>query len=75
MGGCPHVRAGESFHGRLRDELLNREVFSSLSEARVMLETHRRWYNEERPHSSLGYLSPLAFRQAWERQRESEERA
>lgn len=56
----------ESFHGRLRDELLDREVFASRAEARVHLEAHRRWYNGERPHSALGYRSPLAFRQDWE---------
>jgi transposase InsO family protein len=56
----------ESFHGRLRDELLDREAFASLAEARVRLEEHRRWYNGERPHSALGYRSPLAFRQDWE---------
>jgi putative transposase len=57
----------ESFHGKLRDECLDREAFASLAEARVVLEAHRRWYNAERPHSALGYRSPLAFRQDWER--------
>jgi transposase InsO family protein len=57
----------ESFHGKLRDECLDREVFASLEEARVRVEAHRLWYNTERPHSSLGYRSPLAFRQDWER--------
>lgn len=56
----------ESFHGKLRDELLNREVFATLAEARVHLQTHRRWYNEERPHSSLNYKSPAVFKQAWQ---------
>jgi putative transposase len=56
----------ESFHGRLRDELLDREAFVSLAETRVLLERHRVWYNRERPHSSLGYLSPEEFRQGWQ---------
>jgi putative transposase len=55
----------ESFHGRLRDEFLDREVFVSLAETRVQIEVHRLWYNRERPHSRLGYLSPEEFHQAW----------
>lgn len=51
----------ESFNGKLRDELLSQEVFGSLAEARVLAERWRRHYNEVRPHSSLGYLSPAAF--------------
>lgn len=51
----------ESFNGKLRDELLSQEVFGSLAEARVLAERWRRHYNEQRPHSSLGYLSPSAF--------------
>lgn len=58
----------ESFHSRLRDELLNREAFLSVKEAQVRLEAHRLWYNAERPHSSLGYQSPDAFRRRWERE-------
>jgi putative transposase len=50
----------ESFHGKLRDELLNREVFDTVLEARVLTEDWRREYNERRPHSSLGYRSPAA---------------
>ena len=57
----------ESFHGRLRDELLDREAFLSVAEAQVRLEAHRLWYNRERPHSALGYRSPEEFRQDWER--------
>lgn len=52
----------ESFNGKLRDELLNREVFSSLKEAKVILEQFRKEYNTERPHSSLKYLTPEAFK-------------
>lgn len=57
----------ESFHSRLRDELLNRETFVSLVEARVLLEQHRLWYNAERPHSSLGYASPDEFHGIWQK--------
>ena len=60
----------ESFHGRLRDELLNRETFVSLAEARVLLEQHRLWYNRERPHSSLGYASPDEFHGTWQKKHE-----
>jgi transposase InsO family protein len=51
----------ESFHGRLRDECLNREQFWTLTEARVVIEDYRREYNTFRPHSKLGYLSPARF--------------
>jgi transposase InsO family protein len=49
----------ESFNGKLRDELLNREIFTTLLEARVLIENWRREYNHIRPHSSLGYKSPV----------------
>lgn len=52
----------ESFNGKLRDELLNREVFSSLKEAQVLLEQFREEYNSQRPHSSLKYLTPHEFK-------------
>lgn len=48
----------ESFNGRLRDELLNREVFYTLKEAQVLIENWRQHYNTVRPHSSLGYRPP-----------------
>jgi putative transposase len=48
----------ESFNGKLRDELLNREIFTTLWEAKVLIEGWRKEYNEIRPHSSLGYLPP-----------------
>ena len=48
----------ESFNGKLRDELLNREVFYTLIEAKVLIERWRREYNQVRPHSSLGYQPP-----------------
>ena len=48
----------ESFNGSLRDELLNGEIFYSLTEAKVLIEAWRRHYNTIRPHSSLGYRPP-----------------
>jgi len=48
----------ESFNGKLRDELLNGEIFYTLHEARVLIEMWRRHYNQVRPHSSLGYRPP-----------------
>ena len=51
----------ESFHGRFRDECLNREQLWTLSEARVVVEDYRQHYNHARPHSKLGYLAPARF--------------
>lgn len=48
----------ESFNGKLRDELLNGEIFYSLKEAQIIIERWRRHYNKVRPHSSLGYRPP-----------------
>jgi transposase InsO family protein len=48
----------ESFNGKLRDELLNGEIFDTLIEARIIIGRWRREYNTIRPHSSLGYLPP-----------------
>ena len=48
----------ESFNSKLRDELLDGEIFYTLEEARVIIENCRRCYNEIRPHSSLGYRPP-----------------
>ena len=48
----------ESFNGKMRDELLNREVFMTLTEAKVLIEAWRKEYNETRPHSALGYRPP-----------------
>jgi putative transposase len=57
--GKPQQNAfSESFNGRLRDELLNETLFSSLRDARAKLATWRQDFNEVRPHSSLGYLTP-----------------
>jgi transposase InsO family protein len=51
----------ESFHGRFRDECLNREQLWTLTEALVVVGDFRKKYNEIRPHSRLGYESPAAF--------------
>ena len=51
----------ESFNGKLRDEILNREVFYSLKESKVLVEDWRLEYNNRRPHSGLGYMTPAAF--------------
>ena len=48
----------ESFNGKLRDELLNREIFMTLTEAKVLIEQWRQEYNQVRPHSSLSYKPP-----------------
>jgi len=48
----------ESFNGKLRDELLNREVFTTLMEAKVLIENWRQEYNTVRPHSALRYRPP-----------------
>jgi len=55
----------ESFGGRLRDELLAVEAFSTLLEARVLVEDWRIEYNTTRPHSSLSYRTPADYAQAW----------
>lgn len=51
----------ESFNSRLRDELLNQEIFTCLTEARVLGERYRVYHNLDRPHSSLGYQTPAEF--------------
>ena len=51
----------ESFNGRLRDDVLNRELFHSVREAKVIVENWRLEYNDHRPHSGLGYMTPAAF--------------
>ena len=48
----------ESFNGKLRDELLNGEIFYTLTEAQSLVQRWRREYNQVRPHSSLGYRPP-----------------
>src|SRR3954471_1007157 len=60
--GSPWENAySETFNSRLRDELLDREVFETLKEAKVLLEDHRLDYNHRRPHSALGYVTPAEF--------------
>lgn len=64
--GCPWQNGfAESFNGSLRDECLNMQAFVSVAEARIQLERFRRQYNEERPHSRLGYRTPAEFKADW----------
>jgi putative transposase len=56
----------ESFNGKLRDELLNREWFRSRAEARVLIERWRHFYNEQRPHSAHRYQPPAQVRRRWQ---------
>jgi transposase InsO family protein len=51
----------ESFNGKFRDDVLNRELFHSVKEAKVIVESWRLEYNNHRPHSGLGYMTPAAF--------------
>ncbi len=55
----------ESFNGKLRDELLNGEIFYTLQEAQIIIERWRREYNTFRPHSSLGYRAPVPETVQW----------
>ena len=60
--GAPWENAYSASRGsRLRDELLNRELFTSVLEAQVITEDYRQEYNQRRPHSALGYQTPAAF--------------
>jgi len=56
----------ESFHDKLRDECLNRELFGSLLEAKVLVEQWRIDYNTNRPHSSLRYQTPQEVADRWQ---------
>ena len=51
----------ESFNGRLRDECLNASCFRNLADARAKISNWREEYNDQRPHSSLGYRTPNEF--------------
>lgn len=65
----------ESFNGRLRDECLDRELFMDLREATVVIGDYRRFYRDERPHSSLAYRTPGEFAKrcaAWREKLEHE---
>jgi putative transposase len=55
----------ESFNGRVRDELLNLEEFTSLTMAQVVVEAWRIEYNAYRPHSALGGLTPAEYAANW----------
>ena len=55
----------ESFNGKLRDELLNGEIFYTLIEAKVLIEQWRQKYNKFRPHSSRGYRPPAPEAKQW----------
>ena len=57
----------ERFNGSLRDECLNMETFASRDHARLICKAYGRKYNAERPHSSLGYLTPAEFAARWSR--------
>ncbi len=48
----------ESLNGKLRDELLNREIFTTLIEVKILIEEWRKEYNQVRPHSALDYRAP-----------------
>ena len=64
--GCPWQNGkDERFNGTVRDECLNMHLFASLAEAQVRLEVFRHHYNDERPHSRLGYQTPSEFKRAW----------
>jgi transposase InsO family protein len=58
----------ESFHGKLREECLNEEIFWSGREAQVVLDGYREDYNRCRPHSSLGYKTPQEAAMGWDKQ-------
>jgi putative transposase len=55
----------ESFNGKLQDELLAIEIFTTLLEAKIMSEDFRQNYNKYRPHSSLNYMTPNEFTLNW----------
>jgi len=64
--GCPWQNGkDERFNGTVRDECLNMQLFASVAEARIRLELFRRHYNDDRPHSRLGYQTPSEFKRAW----------
>ena len=65
--GSPWENAySETFNSRFEDELLNRELLSNLTEAKVMVEEYRLSYKNDRPHSSLGYRTPTEFAWGWQ---------
>ena len=73
--GSPWENAyAESYHARLRDEVLNRTEFATLAEARALLSAWREQYNHERPHSALDYKTPAAFAATWTADRAEDRR-
>ena len=58
----------ESFHSRLRDELLSASVLANIADARTQTEAFRIMYNTERPHQSLGGLTPDEYKTRWLRE-------
>lgn len=69
MGEC---LLGETFISRFSDEVLKREVFADLLEAKVLVEDYRGHYNHRRPHSALGYQTPAEFTLAIDLDRKAE---
>lgn len=64
--GCPWQNGkDERFNGTVRDECLSMQLFGSVAEAQVRLEAFRRHYNDDRPHSRLGYQTPSEFKRTW----------
>lgn len=72
--GSPWQNAfNERFNGSLRDECLNLETFHNRDHARALIKLYMRHYNERRPHSSLGYLTPREFAAKWRRENEEKQ--
>lgn len=62
----------ESFINKLRDECLNRDVFRNWKEAQTIVEVWSQAYNDYRPHSSLGYLTPVKFARGYHENNQTE---
>jgi putative transposase len=63
---APENGFAESFIGTFRSECLDAEIFHNLIDAQVKISRWRTFYNEDRPHSTLGYIQPSHFRRKWE---------
>ncbi len=64
--GCPWQNGyAERFNGTVRDECVNSHAFASVAEAQVLCGAYLREYHAERPHSSLGYQTPVEFKRDW----------